>query len=91
MNDDLLEVISLKHQGNYAVHVKLSDGTEGVVDLKSELWGEVFAPLLDPSEFAKMELKWGTLTWPCGADLAPEYLRDRLLTDRERQSQVAED
>lgn len=54
----------------------VSDGTEGEVDLKNELTGEVFEPLRDPSYFASFQLhpELHTLSWPNGADFVPEFL-----------------
>ncbi|MCI0604550.1 DUF2442 domain-containing protein, partial [bacterium] len=51
-------------------------GTEGEVDLKNELTGEVFEPLRDPSYFASFQLhpELHTLSWPNGADFVPEFL-----------------
>ena len=34
-----------KYQSDYRIWLRFADGTEGVVDLKDELWGEVFEPL----------------------------------------------
>ena len=50
------------------------------VDLENELWGEVFDPLQDPDVFRDFRLneELNTLTWPTGADLAPEYLYERV-------------
>jgi hypothetical protein len=41
-----------------------------------ELWGEVFEPLKDPEYFAKafVDEELGTVCWPNGADLSPEWL-----------------
>ncbi len=40
------------------------------------MWGEMFEPLRDPEYFQRFEVHadLNTLTWPNGADLAPEYL-----------------
>ncbi|WP_404420811.1 DUF2442 domain-containing protein [Nibricoccus sp. IMCC34717] len=91
MNNELLKVLSLKYCGGYRVEVRFSDGNEGIIDLKDHIWGEVFEPLKNESEFAKMEIKWGTIAWSCGADLAPEFLRDVLLGKDSSQVHVAED
>jgi len=39
----------------------------------------VFAPLRDPGAFAQVRVdpETGTITWPDGADLAPEVLYQR--------------
>jgi len=68
-------VIAAKHVRNYTVWVRFQDGTEGEVDLTSELWGPVFEPLKDEQLFAKVTVaEYGTIAWPNGADLAPEFL-----------------
>jgi hypothetical protein len=60
----------------YVLEVRFRDGKCRVVDLSDELWGEVFEPLKDPEFFAKVEVDpiLGTIVWPNGADLAPEWL-----------------
>lgn len=48
------------------------------VDLSDELWGPVFEPLKDPAYFRRFEIaEYGTIAWPNGADLAPEFLYSR--------------
>ena len=44
---------------------------------KDELRGEVFEPLRDLELFRQLryEPEYGTVVWPNGADLAPEFLR----------------
>lgn len=64
----------------YVIHLLFSDGTEGDVDLGGELYGELFEPLKDPAMFAKFVIHpdFHTLCWPNGADLAPEFLYERV-------------
>ena len=52
------------------------DGVRRRVDIEPFLWGEVFRPLRDPSFFARVTVdpELGTIVWPNGADLAPEFL-----------------
>jgi len=70
---------SAEYVSGYAIRLRFADGTEGVVDLKDELWGEVFEPLKDPATFRNFRLdpELNTVTWPSGADLAPEFLYER--------------
>jgi len=71
----LIHVVEASYRGGHRVWLKFNDGLEGEVDLSSELWGEVFQPLQYPAYFASFRVD-GTLTWPNGADFAPEFLHD---------------
>jgi hypothetical protein len=68
-------VREVRHVHDHVLWVKFQDGTEGEVDLASELWGSVFEPLKDVEYFKKVFVaEYGTIAWPNGADLAPEFL-----------------
>jgi len=63
----------------YGLHLTFEDGTSGVVDGARWLRGEplgVFAPLLDPAEFAKVYLlpECGTIAWSDDLDVCPDVL-----------------
>ena len=75
---------SARYVRGYIIHVEFDDGQEGDVDLKQELWGEVFEPLKDPKQFRAFQLneELNTLVWPSGADFAPEYLYDQVTSNR---------
>jgi len=70
---------SAEYVGDYTICVRFVDGTEGDVDLEEELWGEVFEPLKDPEVFRgfRLDTELNTLSWPSGADLAPEFLYEK--------------
>ena len=72
-----------KYQGDYRIWLKFADGVEGEIDLKHELWGEVFEPLKDKARFAEFALskELETIVWPNGADFAPEFLYQKLRPD----------
>lgn len=71
-------VVDARHVKDFIIWVKFADGTEGEVDLSGELWGPVFEPLKDPSFFCRFTVaEYGTLAWPNGADLAPEFLYEK--------------
>jgi len=76
----LYDVTDVEVLGHYRLRLTFSDGLAGDVDL-SDLrdWGGVFAPLRDPGAFAQVRVdpETGTITWPDGADLAPEVLYQR--------------
>ena len=70
-------VIEAKYLGGHRVWLRFDDGIVGELDLTAELHGEVFEPLRDVATFAKFRIDEGhTLSWPNGADFAPEFLRD---------------
>ena len=71
----LIQLIEARYLGDHRVWLKFSDETSGEVDLRGEIWGEVFEPLKDPAKFAQFHLD-RTLVWPNGADFAPEFLHD---------------
>jgi hypothetical protein len=50
------------------------------VDLADQLQGPVFEPLREESFFAaaRFDPEVGTVVWPNGADLAPEFLYARV-------------
>jgi len=75
-----VEVKSAKYVGDYKIFLRMSDGADGVVDLEKELWGEMFEPLKNKEYFKKFKVSrlLGTICWPNGADIAPEFLRENL-------------
>ena len=70
---------STEYVEGYTIRIKFTDGVETEIDLETELWGEVFEPLKDLGVFRKFELdkELNTVTWPSGADFAPEFLYER--------------
>lgn len=60
----------------YVIEVTFNDGVRKEVDLEQDLWGSAFEPLRDPNLFAQAAVNevGGSVYWPTGADLAPEYL-----------------
>lgn len=74
----MITVKEARYIKDYVVWIRFSDGTEGQVDLGSELSGEIFKPLKKIEYFKQVKLDndLATLTWPNGADFAPEFLYD---------------
>ena len=65
---------------DHVIWVRFSDGASGEVDLADALTGPVFEPLRDARAFRRFHVdpEMKTIVWENGADLAPEFLRDRL-------------
>jgi hypothetical protein len=70
-------VVHAEYRGDFRIHVGFNDGVEGRVDFSPWLAGPVFEPLKDPGYFARFFIEAGTVTWPNGADIAPETLHQQ--------------
>jgi hypothetical protein len=76
------DICAVEYLGGYRLRLTFADGLIGDVDLSAKLEGSVgpmFAPLQDQEFFAQVRVdpELGTITWPNGADLAPEVLHDQ--------------
>lgn len=69
-----LHIEEANYLDEYRIWLKFSDGIEGAVNLKNELDGPIFEPLKNTETFRQFTLEGHTLTWPNGADFAPEHL-----------------
>jgi hypothetical protein len=77
----MLEVIDAEYVAGYKIRVRFNNGACGIVDLADALWGPVFEPLRDLEEFRKFEVSevLHTVRWKNNADLAPEYLYEKMV------------
>ncbi len=71
-----LHVTSVTYLGKYELRLTFDDGITKDVNLRDELYGEVFEPLKDEDFFrqVKVNIDTNTIEWPNGADFAPEFL-----------------
>lgn len=70
---DMNEIILVRHVRAYVCHVEFDDGLSGEIDLSAYLdKGPVFAALADLDLFMRVGIEGGTVSWPNGADIAPE-------------------
>jgi hypothetical protein len=68
---------------NYRLTVEFQDGVYGTIDLSNRLFGEMFEPLRDEALFHQVSIdKYGAVSWPNGADLAPDALHQTLIHRR---------
>jgi hypothetical protein len=81
----MLEIISAEYAGGCRLRVCFSNGDEGTVDLADSLWGPVFEPLRDPAAFKRFEVSpvLHTVRWENDADLAPEFLYEKMVEQRD--------
>jgi hypothetical protein len=75
------KVVFAKPQADWQLEIAFSDGLRGTVKLKDRLFGPVFEPLKDPAYFAQVRIdEFGAVSWPNGADLAPDALYEQIRT-----------
>jgi len=77
----MLEVTSAEYVEGYKIRVRFNNGEAGVVDLKDALWGPMFEPLRDVDVFKRFTVSEvvHTISWENGADLAPEFLYEKMV------------
>lgn len=76
-------LIEAKPAEGYQLFLAYEDGRRAEVDLAYlRTYGGVFEPLKDLGYFRRFTLERdaGTITWPSGADVAPETLYGRAVT-----------
>ncbi len=73
------QLIDARAVGDHRLWLSYDDGRQGEVDL-SELSGPIFEPLRDLEFFNNFTINpdFHTLEWPNGADLAPEFLLEKV-------------
>ena len=71
-----LHVVHVAYLEDFKLRLEFNDGTVKDVNVKEELYGEVFEPLNDLDFFRKVSVNpdTNTIEWPNGADFAPEFL-----------------
>ena len=77
----MLEVTTAEYIESYKIRLRFNNGEGGVVDLKDCLWGPMFEPLRDVGVFKRFTVSQvlHTLCWENDADLAPEFLYDKMV------------
>ena len=74
------DIIDATYLCDYRIWTKFEDGTEGIIDFKDYLDGEIYEPLKDPMLFKSFiihpELK--VLAWANGTDFAPEFVYSKI-------------
>jgi hypothetical protein len=73
-------VIRVEPIAPYRLDVEFDDGVYGTIDLSDRLFGEMFEPLRDEQMFRAVSIdKFGAVSWPNGADLAPDAMHETLI------------
>ena len=88
LTPDMTEARVVRHG---VLALTFADGLRGDVDVLDRMHGPVFDEARTPAGFAKVEVdgETGTVTWPGGADLAPDTLFMRVRTGAWPEQDVA--
>jgi len=70
----LPSVVQADHRGDFRLRVVFNDGSENTIDFSQWFDGPMFEALKSPAFFTRYFIDGGTVTWPNGADIAPETL-----------------
>ena len=79
-------IVSVRADDDLCLHVVFADGTRGDVQLREfvespTVDGTLFEALREPAYFRQVHLDLGAVTWPNGADLAPDAMYDAIRTN----------
>ena len=76
---NLNDIRKIKYLRPYVYFIEFDDGVKGEVDLSFLLVkGPIFKPLNNIKLFRSARIEGGTISWPNGADLAPETVYDAI-------------
>ena len=79
LTPDITQARAVRHG---VLALTFADGLQGEVGVLERMRGPVFDQARTPDGFARVQVdgETGTVTWPGGADLAPDTLYERVRT-----------
>ena len=72
------KVLSVNALSAGKVHVAMSDGRQGVFDVRSYMRSDFFRQLEAESYFNQVHIVFGGIGWPNGQDLGPDTIAAEL-------------
>jgi hypothetical protein len=75
----MAKLVTVTPLDGFKLKISFDDGVKGVIDLSGRLFGPAFEALREPKTFNKVAIdEFGALSWPGGADLAPDAIYETL-------------
>ncbi|MBM3282619.1 DUF2442 domain-containing protein [Candidatus Gottesmanbacteria bacterium] len=77
------KIKKIQYEREYIYNIQFENNRKGNINFQPFLWGEVFEPLKEKKFFRKAFINQtsGTITWPNGADIAPETIYKKILSN----------
>ena len=79
----LPSIVNAEYRGDFRIQVTFNDGVQEVLDFSQWLEGPIFEPLKSRGYFRRFFVEGGAITWPNGADIAPETIYDAATRKRQ--------
>ena len=82
----LIKIVDAKYIKDFKLELVFNDGSKGPVDLKHKIHNDhrkIFHALRSVEYFKKFTLNRWTIQWENGLDLAPEFLHDLAVRQKE--------
>ena len=80
---EMNDVVKIEYKGDFVYHIVFDDGKNGDIDFSEYIGnGPVFEPFRDRTFFRRAKIEGGTISWPNGADIAPETLYEKVECQR---------
>ena len=79
----LPSIVNAEYRGDFRIQVTFNDGVQEVLDFSQWFEGPIFEPLKNQGYFRRFFVDGGAITWPNGADIAPETLYDAATRKRQ--------
>mgnify|MGYP001545227199 CR=1 FL=1 len=89
MNVPDYDITAVEVADHGVLDLTFADGTTGTVDVLGRLRGPVFERARTLEGFREVHVAEGTVTWPGGADLAPDTLYERVSSGAWPESRAA--
>ncbi|NPV01417.1 MAG: DUF2442 domain-containing protein [Brevinematales bacterium] len=77
-------IVKAEYTGGYKIRLTFNDGVSGEADLENILKRDprpIFKTTADPANFRAFRVEADTVVWDTGLDLAPEFLRELIVSD----------